>query len=165
MLARLDEEQQQLIASIETGQSYTSLHEAMLRRLGQVLADHGLVSCSAEAAFEEQLVDRFLPHGLGHLLGLQTHDVGGLLADPEGTPAPAPERYPALRLTRTLEEEQVFTVEPGLYFIDVLLEQLAAAPEGRLVDWPTVDRLRPYGGIRIEDNVRVLGPRRRKPDA
>ena len=96
----------------------------------------------------------FLPHGLGHLLGLQVHDVAGLI-DNDGVPIPRPEGHPALRLTRVLEPGNVLTVEPGLYFIDTLLEKWRAGPDASMIDWDRVDALRPYGGIRIEDNVLV----------
>jgi Xaa-Pro dipeptidase len=50
----------------------------------------------------------------------------------------------------------VLTIEPGLYAIDMLLENLKGSPAESLVNWKTVDWLRPFGGIRLEDNVRVL---------
>jgi Xaa-Pro dipeptidase len=96
-----------------------------------------------------------MPHGLGHLLGLQVHDVGGLHAAAESAAVPRPEGHPALRLTRKLEAGMVVTVEPGLYFIDSLLEQLQGGPYSAHVDWSLVRELRCCGGIRIEDNVAV----------
>jgi Xaa-Pro dipeptidase len=58
-----------------------------------------------------------------------------------------------LRLTRTLEPGMVVTIEPGIYFIEMLLEELRAGPHAGAVDWARVDAFRPYGGIRIEDDV------------
>ena len=52
-------------------------------------------------------------------------------------------------------ERQSFTIEPGVYFIGSLLDKLRASPAGRHVDWAHVDALRPYGGIRIEDDILV----------
>jgi Xaa-Pro dipeptidase len=92
---------------------------------------------------------------LGHLLGLQVHDVGGFKSRADGEPIPRPVGHPALRLTRALETGMVVTVEPGLYFIDSLLDRLRAGTQARHVNWALVDALRPYGGIRIEDNVAV----------
>ncbi|TNI65303.1 Xaa-Pro dipeptidase, partial [Aeromonas salmonicida] len=65
----------------------------------------------------------------------------------------APEAHPFLRCTRVMEPRQVFTIEPGLYFIDSLLAPLQAGEHGRAINWDRVEVLRPCGGIRIEDNV------------
>ena len=59
-------------------------------------------------------------------------------------------------LTRKLEAKMVTKVDPGLYIIDMLLENLRGTPAESHVNWNTVDALRPYGGVRIEDDVRVL---------
>jgi Xaa-Pro dipeptidase len=97
-----------------------------------------------------------MPHGIGHLLGVQVHDVGGFMQSESGGTIDPPSGHPFLRLTRVLEEDMVLTVEPGLYIIDLLLENLRGTPAEAHVNWKTVDRLRPFGGVRIEDNVRVL---------
>ncbi len=73
-----------------------------------------------------------------------------------GTTIDPPSGHPFLRLTRVLEENMVLTIEPGLYVIDMLLERLSGTPAEKLVNRDTVDWLRPFGGIRIEDDVRVL---------
>ncbi len=155
LLHDVDQAQQALIASIRPGMSYVALHEQAHRAIGRLLVDHALVSGSAEAAFEEGITDAFLPHGLGHLIGLQTHDVAGHMTSAEGGTRAPPARYPALRLTRTIETGHVFTIEPGLYFIPMLLRELRKAPAGKRVNWPNVESLLGYGGIRIEDNVLV----------
>jgi Xaa-Pro dipeptidase len=149
----VDAAQQALIEDIRTGMPYGDVHQAAHRALGGILAAQGIVTCSAEAAFERGLTRTFLPHGVGHLIGLQTHDVGGQQASPEGGHAPPPEAYPALRTTRTIEPEQAFTIEPGLYFIPLLLEEARLSDAGRDIDWHRVSELAPCGGIRIEDNV------------
>jgi Xaa-Pro dipeptidase len=95
----------------------------------------------------------FFPHGIGHLLGLQVHDVAGLARDASGAEIPRPDGHPFLRLTRPLEPGFVVTIEPGLYFIGLLLDQARADDRGRRIRWDAVERLRPYGGIRIEDDV------------
>ncbi|HEX6929315.1 MAG TPA: M24 family metallopeptidase, partial [Gammaproteobacteria bacterium] len=97
----------------------------------------------------------FYPHGVGHYLGAQVHDVGGKIADAKGKAIPQPEDQPFLRLLREMDVDQVFTVEPGLYFIDSLLNGLRGSAAEKSVNWKRVDDFRPYGGIRIEDNVRV----------
>jgi Xaa-Pro dipeptidase len=97
----------------------------------------------------------FFPHGIGHMLGLQVHDVGGLCADAEGSTLPKPPLDPALRLTRRLEPGFVVTMEPGFYFIDALLGPQRQGPHASRIDWSRVDRLRKFGGIRIEDNLAI----------
>ena len=67
-----------------------------------------------------------------------------------------PSGHPYLRLTRVLEDDMVVTIEPGLYVIDMLLDDLRGSPAETHVNWKAIDWLRPFGGIRIEDDVRVL---------
>ena len=81
------------------------------------------------------------------------HDVAGFSASDAGGRIDRPDGHPYLRLTRTLEPGMVVTIEPGLYFIDMLLEELRAGPHAGAVDWARVDAFRPCGGIRIEDDV------------
>jgi Xaa-Pro dipeptidase len=114
-----------------------------------------VITLEPEQALASGVTAAFLPHGLGHLLGVQVHDVGGFRPAADAEPIPRPPGHPALRLTRRLEPGMVVTVEPGIYFIDSLLAQLRAGPHGRTVNWPLVERLSAYGGIRIEDNVVV----------
>lgn len=159
--ASLVEEMHQLqrgiVAEVREGVDFPELHAETHRRLAGLLLSREIASAgSAEALVEAGVTRTFLPHGLGHFLGLQVHDKAGFMAGEEGGEIPPPEEHPHLRLTRRLAADQVLTIEPGLYFIDMLLEELHASPAGRLVNWLRVEELRPYGGIRIEDNVRVL---------
>jgi Xaa-Pro dipeptidase len=146
--------QQRLIAALRPGVDYVALHEKMHGLLAELLVEHRIVRSSPEAAVAGGITRAFCPHGLGHLLGLQVHDVAGRRAA-DGRDLPPPEAHPALRLTRELEAGMVVTMEPGLYVIPMLLEPLREGPAGRLVDWAIVERLAPHGGIRIEDNVLV----------
>ncbi|MFT7651589.1 MAG: Xaa-Pro dipeptidase [Limisphaerales bacterium] len=146
--------QKRILDSVGTDKSFADLHAYMHRSLCDVLVEAELVTCSAEEAFDLRINETFCPHGLGHLLGIQVHDVGGHLGDAEGTPLPPAENYPSLRFTRAITEDQVFTIEPGLYFIERLLAEQRA--KGAPINWSSVDALQPYGGIRIEDNIRVL---------
>ena len=123
--------------------------------LAEVLLEHGIIRCAADEGYERGLTRVFLPHGLGHLLGLQVHDAGGRLRSTDGAEIEPPDEHPFLRMTRILEPGFVVTIEPGLYFIPALLNELRQGASGSLVDWKTVDRLLPYGGIRVEDDVLV----------
>jgi Xaa-Pro dipeptidase len=132
------------------------LHIDTHRLLAGVLVDAELATGSADTLIATGVTSAFFPHGLGHLIGLQVHDVGGHLADASGTRIDPPSGHPFLRLTRVLEEDMVVTIEPGLYVIDMLLENLRGTPAENHVKWRNVDPLRGFGGIRIEDDVRVL---------
>jgi Xaa-Pro dipeptidase len=155
MVRDMDRTQQQLCAQVRPGVSFPELQLSALTALAGLLARWGLVRLSAEDMVERRIIDSFMPHGLGHLLGLQVHDVGGDLASHQGRWLRPPKRFPRLRLTRTLEPGMVLTIEPGIYFIDSLLAGLKKSRHHRQVDWKKVAAMRCYGGIRIEDNVLV----------
>ncbi|WP_148254001.1 Xaa-Pro dipeptidase [Aidingimonas lacisalsi] len=146
--------QRQLIAELKPGLSFPDLHQQMHRRLGELLIDQRIVRCTNDSAVERGITRAFCPHGLGHSLGLQVHDVGGLTAN-DGTSLPPPASDPALRLTRTLDSGMVVTIEPGWYVIPMLLDPLRDQPVGRDIAWPIVDTLVSHGGIRIEDNLLI----------
>ncbi|UYO74694.1 Xaa-Pro dipeptidase [Halomonas qinghailakensis] len=141
-----------LVESVAPGVEFIALHEQMHRLLADILIANDLFQGSAEQAVDEGITRAFCPHGLGHSLGLQVHDVAGL-RHPDGTPAPAPEQHPALRLTRTLRPGMVVTIEPGFYYIPMLLEPLRN--KTLPINWSLVDLLANCGGIRIEDNIVV----------
>ncbi|MCC5869812.1 MAG: Xaa-Pro dipeptidase [Gammaproteobacteria bacterium] len=155
LLAGMESLQRGLCAEVRAGVAFGDLHRLAHQQIGQLLKDAGVIRLDGVSAAERGLTNYFYPHGLGHLLGVQVHDVGGQQADPQGTAAPPPDDYPKLRLTRRLEADTVVTVEPGIYFIDLLLDELQASELATEVHWPTVERLKPWGGIRIEDNVRA----------
>ena len=156
LVARFDNLQQELVAEVRAGLDFAEVHMLCHRKIAEFLAEIGVANGSADALIEEGVTSAFYPHGLGHLLGIQVHDVGGHLGDDFGTTIDPPSGHPFLRLTRQLEEDQVLTIEPGFYVIDMLQEQLAGTPGHAMVNQERLDWLRPYGGIRIEDNVRVL---------
>ncbi|HEX5419214.1 MAG TPA: Xaa-Pro dipeptidase [Gammaproteobacteria bacterium] len=146
--------QQTLCRELHGGVDFAVLNARAHELLAQVLADHGIVTCGADEALARGLTRTFLPHGLGHLLGLQVHDAGGRQIAPEGARLDPPPEHPFLRLTRIVEPGFVLTIEPGLYFIASLLGALS--PEDRrCIDWDKIERLMPFGGIRIEDDVLV----------
>lgn len=155
LLAAMEQVQLRLCALVRPGLAFAELQTLAHREIAGLLSTSGLVKASPEAILDAGLTSAFFPHGLGHLLGLQVHDVGGHLADPDGSVLQAPADYPRLRLLRTLEPGFVLTIEPGLYFIPSLLEPLKKHALGRQIDWVKIERLGPSGGIRIEDNVCV----------
>ncbi|MCC7257542.1 MAG: Xaa-Pro dipeptidase [Gammaproteobacteria bacterium] len=155
MVADMDRMQQDLCAAVRPGLPFPDLHRQTHVMLAGLLQRWGLVRMEPADMIAAEITFAFFPHGLGHLLGLQVHDVGGHLADAAGTALQPPADFPRLRFLRSLEPGQVVTIEPGIYFIDSLLERLRADPAGAQVDWGRVEGLRRYGGIRIEDDVLV----------
>jgi Xaa-Pro dipeptidase len=156
LVARMDHLQLGLCALAKPGADWRDIHAAAVERITALLCEFGVLRCSADEALESGASRLFFPHGIGHLLGLEVHDVGGTMADDEGGTLPKPPRDPALRLTRKLEPGFVVTMEPGLYFIDALLEPARGGEHARRIDWQKVYALRPFGGVRIEDNLAVI---------
>ncbi len=145
-----------VIKSIKTGLSYTDLHKYAHKLVSEILSETGIINMSADDIFTRNISSYFFPHGLGHLLGIQVHDIAGHYKNESGELLPPPDEYPYLRLTQTIENGHTFTIEPGIYFIDCLLAKIREDDELRkLVNWILIDDLRPFGGIRIEDNIYV----------
>jgi Xaa-Pro dipeptidase len=155
LIENMNSAQLDICSRIRAGVSYSDLHVETHRILSGVLADAGIVDGDPDTLLATGVSSAFFPHGLGHLLGIQVHDVGGFMENESGTTIDPPSGHPFLRLTRELEENMVLTVEPGIYAIDMLLENLRGTPAENHVNWEGVDWLRPFGGVRIEDNVRV----------
>jgi Xaa-Pro dipeptidase len=153
LIDALDGAQRALCDEVVAGRDYRDVHLAAHRILGDVMLSIGLTRLPGQAALESGVTSVFFPHGIGHLLGLQVHDVGGVMGDVQGHERPRPEGHPYLRLTRILEPGVVVTVEPGIYLIDSLLAAAHADRRRAHIDWTVVEELKPFGGIRIEDNV------------
>ncbi|KRE85579.1 Xaa-Pro dipeptidase [Rhodanobacter sp. Soil772] len=153
LIDSVDAAQQGFVARVRAGQSYPELHIHAHHVLAGVLREHGFFRMSAESAVESGVSSAFFPHGLGHPIGLQVHDVAGFQQNEGGGTIARPDGHPYLRMTRALEPGMVVTIEPGLYFIDMLLAELRDKPFAGDIDWTRIDHFRQYGGIRIEDDV------------
>jgi Xaa-Pro aminopeptidase len=141
------------IRAVRPGAEYRDLHLAASRRVAEGLVQLGILRGDPDSLVERDAHAIFFPHGLGHMLGLATHDAGGCLAGREPS-----DRFGLkwLRADLPLEPGYVVTIEPGIYFIRALLTD----PEqrriyGDAVNWDRVDTLLDFGGIRIEDDVLV----------
>lgn len=145
-----------IVDKVQAGADFRDLHIGTHKMLAELLVDAELAKGNPGTLLETGVTSAFFPHGLGHLLGVQVHDVGGHQANESGATIDPPSGHPFLRLTRVLEEDMVLTIEPGLYVIDMLLENLRGTPAEGHVNWKSVDWLRPFGGIRIEDDIRVM---------
>jgi Xaa-Pro dipeptidase len=150
IVAGVEAMQQRLCAGVRVGMSYERLHDESHRDVAAILREVGLVRASVDETVAAGVTRAFYPHGLGHSLGLQTHDVGCALRRPRADNT-------FLRNTTDVAAGQVFTIEPGIYFIEALLGPLRAGPAPSIVDFRVVDALAPLGGVRIEDDLHVVG--------
>ena len=155
LIGRMDAMQLDIVSRVRPGINYADLHVENHRLLAGILVEAGFAKGEPDTLIETGVTAAFYPHGLGHLLGIQVHDVGGFMRSESGEIIDPPSGHRYLRLTRELEENMTITIEPGLYAIDMLLENLRGSPAEDHVLWDGVDWLRPFGGIRIEDDVRV----------
>lgn len=157
LILALDAGQQQLVQDLRPGQNYLDANTRSKHLCGTLLREFGIVNTPPESTVETGLVDYFYPHGIGHFLGLQVHDVAGNYAGPSGAVLPPHPAHTNMRLLRTVETNHVFTVEPGIYFIPMLLAKLARSDLKNAVNWLKVEQLLPFGGVRIEDNILMTG--------
>lgn len=148
------------IDAIQPGRTYREIHLQAARQITVGLQALGLMKGDADEAVAAGAHALFFPHGLGHMLGLDVHDMEGLGENWVGY-RPGMERSTqfglrSLRLARELEPGFVLTVEPGIYFIPQLIDIWQA--EGKCRDFICFDKLhayRDFTGVRIEDNVLV----------
>ena len=148
LLARVDAVQQQLCGRIAPGLAYEDLHDEAHRLLGTALRELGIGRGSVDELVARGVTRALFPHGLGHSLGITVHDCGM-------KPRPPRAENKFLRNTSVIEVGQVFTIEPGVYVIDGLLGPLQQDDRRDLLDWAAIADLRPFGGIRVEDDVLV----------
>ena len=153
LIDAMDAAQLKMCAQVRAGFDYKQIHLDAHLAIATILKDFGLINVSPEVAVETGVSSAFFPHGVGHGIGLQVHEVAGFAESDRGGVIEKPKGHPYLRLTRVLEPGMVVTIEPGLYFIDMLLDELKDRGLGPSVDWDRVAQFKPYGGIRIEDDV------------
>ncbi|XP_059469853.1 xaa-Pro dipeptidase [Neocloeon triangulifer] len=143
-----------VIAAMRPGVSWVEMHRLANREMLLAMIEGGVLQGNIDEMMEVNLAATFQPHGLGHLLGCDVHDVGGYLS--HCPPRPEQPGFRSLRTARNLEANMVVTVEPGCYFIPRLLEEALADPRrNRFLVREAIERLRGFGGVRIEDDVAV----------
>lgn len=140
-----------VIATLKPGVLWPDMHRLAERVMLTHLKEAGLVVGSVDEMMDKFLGSKFQPHGLGHLLGLDVHDVGGY---PNKTKRSEEPGLRNLRCGRQLEAGMVLTVEPGCYFIDAVLLPAMDDPEiAHFFNRDLVEQFRGFGGVRIEEDV------------
>lgn len=151
--------QQAAITRVRPGVRYREVHDAASLVLARFLKDQGLISLDPESAVERGVHALFFPHGVGHLLGLDVHDLenfGDRAAYAPGRARSDQFGTAYLRLDSDLEPGNAVTVEPGFYIVPAIFADAALMERFRgMVNLDALADWRGFGGIRIEDDVLV----------
>ena len=143
------------------GVKYMDVHFAVCRRMTERLKELGLMKGDVDEAVKAGAHAMFLPHGLGHMMGMDVHDMEGLGQiyvgfDDETRPNLEQFGTNCLRMGRKLEEGFVLTDEPGIYFIPALIDEWKASGHCKeFLDFDRLETYKDFGGIRIEDDILI----------
>jgi Xaa-Pro aminopeptidase len=145
------------IERCQVGEEYTQVHMSAMRSLTHSLMELGVFKGSLDALMEREVGAYFFPHGVGHLLGLDVHDMedlGDVAGYAEGRQRSARRSLKYLRMNRTLERNMIVTIEPGFYQIPQLMDQARNnCPE--MIDWRILAQFADVRGVRLEDDVLI----------
>lgn len=137
------------------GVQWSDMHNLSIKVLLRELKAGGLLRGDVNEMHKAGLGYTFMPHGLGHLIGLDVHDVGAYLPNQPQRPQ-EPRGADRLRTNRVLQAGMCLTIEPGCYFIDPLLDEALGNPElAKFLVPEQIARFRGKGGVRIEDDVEI----------
>ena len=161
--------QMAVISAAAPAHDNREMHRLAARTIAGGLTALGLMKGNPDDAVEVGAHALFFPHGIGHMMGLDVHDMedlGDIVGYPEGEERSTQFGLAFLRMTRPLEPGFVITVEPGIYFIPALMDQWRGENRhAQFIDYDRANEFRDFGGIRIEDDIlitengcRVLGP-------
>jgi len=132
--------------AVKPGVSWVDMHLLAEKTQLEELIKHGLLKGDIDEMMDSRLGAIFMPHGLGHLLGIDVHDVGGYLE----TCPPRPEQpgLRSLRTSRALSAGMTLTIEPGIYFIEAQLKKASEDPNiSKFIVWDVMERFRNFGGV------------------
>ncbi|KAF1976147.1 putative Xaa-Pro aminopeptidase [Bimuria novae-zelandiae CBS 107.79] len=147
----VQEMQKQTIAVLKEGVLWDGVHELAHKVLIDGLLKLGILKGSADEILKARTSVAFMPHGLGHYLGMDTHDTGGN-ANYQDTDS----MFKYLRVRGNLPARSVITVEPGCYFCRFIIEPYLKDPkQAKYIDKDVLDRYWSVGGVRIEDNILI----------
>ncbi|KAA8523222.1 hypothetical protein F0562_009645 [Nyssa sinensis] len=142
-----------VISSMKPGVSWVDMHKLAEKIILEALKKGGVLVGDVDDMMAQRLGAVFMPHGLGHFLGIDTHDPGGYL---KGAKRPREPGLKSLRTSRELQEGMVITVEPGCYFIEALLvPAMESSSTSMFLIVEEIDRFKGFGGVRIESDVHV----------
>ncbi|MDB9515429.1 aminopeptidase P family protein [Roseofilum reptotaenium CS-1145] len=147
------------IAQVKPGQEYEEIHLEGALAMAEGLVDLGILIGNPETLVEQDAHALFFPHGIGHLLGLDVHDMedlGDLAGYTQGRKRSDRFGLQFLRLNRPLQPGMVITIEPGFYQVPAILDNPQFRHQyDKLVQWEKLAQFKDVRGIRIEDDVLV----------
>lgn len=143
------------------GVTYQQVHLEVCKVLAQGLKDLGLMKGNVDEAVAAGAHALFMPHGLGHMMGLDVHDMedlGQIYVGYDDETRPIDQfGTSSLRMGRRLQEGFVITDEPGCYFIPALIDQWRAEGMHReFLNYDKIDTYKDFGGIRLEDDILII---------
>ncbi|KAL9443721.1 hypothetical protein AB3S75_016988 [Citrus x aurantiifolia] len=142
-----------VINAMKPGVCWVDMHKLAEKIILESLKKGGVMVGNVDEMMAARLGAVFMPHGLGHFLGIDTHDPGGY---PKGTERSKEPGLKSLRTVRELQERMVITVEPGCYFIDALLvPAMENESTSKFFNHEVIGRFKDFGGVRIESDVLV----------
>jgi len=144
-----------VMVALKPGVSWTDMHLLAERVSLEALKEGGLLKGEVDEMMQSRLGAVFMPHGLGHFLGCDVHDVHGYPEHgfPERSDQPG---LRSLRTARSMQPRMVLTIEPGIYFGDYNLDTALANPDhSRFLVPEMIDQFRGFGGVRIEDDIAI----------
>ena len=145
--------QKAVFDAVKPGVAYTDMHRLAEKVILEHLLRIGLVKGSLEDLQANYIANVFMPHGLGHMLGLDTHDVGGYEQGKSRIQEPG---LRSLRCGRTLQAGMIITVEPGIYFNWPEIElQLQDPVKSKFLVEEEIIKYKGFGGVRIEDDILI----------
>ncbi|MCL7045934.1 hypothetical protein MKW94_008125, partial [Papaver nudicaule] len=142
-----------VISAMKPGVNWVDMHKLAEKTILEALKDGGILIGDVHDMMSERIGAVFMPHGLGHLLGIDTHDPGGY---PKEIERPKEPGLKSLRTARDLNEGMVITVEPGCYFIDALLvPAMESSITSKFFNRKEIERFKTFGGVRIESDLYI----------
>ncbi|EDO29537.1 predicted protein [Nematostella vectensis] len=142
-----------VMAHVKPGVTWTDMHCLAMRVIVEELKAVGFLQGDIEELISHGVGYLFMPHGVGHCLGVDVHDVGGF---PEGAVRSSTPGLDKLRCVRVLEENMVLTIEPGIYFNGSILEPALKNPEiSRFLNRAMIEDFLDFGGLRFADDIVV----------
>jgi len=150
---------QAAIDQLAPGVPFLQAHMAASHSVAESMKELGLLKGNMDDAVEQGVHALFFPTGVGHMMGLDVHDMedlGEVWVGYDGKPKSTQFGLKSLRFAKTLKPGHVFTIEPGIYFIPELMDKWQS--EGRFnefINWTEVQKYRNFGGIRNEENFTI----------